>query len=112
MALGNSYSMASAYAYRISYSGSEGSAQWLGKVFENVVAFHTYMAERVLARLYDLEVVEPLEKKMLSMSATSMAKERVKRLMRTAPENRAWLIGEALAACLLADDGTRKVYWP
>ncbi len=104
--------MASAHAYRISYSGSEGSAQWLGKVVENVAAFRTYMAGRVRARLLDLEVLEPLAEKMRNMSPTRLGAEKADRLLRAATENRTWLIGESLAECLLADDSSREVYWP
>ncbi len=104
--------MASAYAYRISYSGSEGSAQWLGKVVENAAAFRTYMAARVRARLFDLEVLEPFVEKMRSMSPTHWEAGRAERLLGAAAETGIWLIGESLAECLLADDASREVYWP
>ncbi len=97
-------------AYRICYAGKAGTTQWFGKLVENAAAFRSYMAERVLLRVLDSEEAAPVDAGQ-SNAALDNA-EIVAGMLDNIETNMPWVIGEALAECVLADDKTRQIFWP
>lgn len=104
--------MVAALAPSVQYSGSQGSARWFGQQVTDKGAFRVYVGARVRARVDDSEALGTFADEMRGMATTGMATEFVERLLKAVPEEKSWEIGEALAECVLADDGTRKVCWP
>ena len=74
--------------------------------------FKSYMTSRVKARVEDDEAQDRFATELRGMAATGMATEYVERLLRSVPDEKSWAVGEALAECVLADDGTREICWP
>jgi hypothetical protein len=97
---------------KICYSGSNGSASWIGRRVDNADVFRRYVKERVRARVDDDEAGDPFAAELRGMATTGMATEFVERLLRAVPEDKSWEIGEALAECVLTDDDSREVCWP
>lgn len=94
------------------YSGSKGSAKWLGRAVSDEGRFRAYLADRVKGRVDDAAARDPFSAELRGMATTGMSTEFVERLLRAVPEEKAWAVGEALAECVLEDDETREVSWP
>lgn len=104
--------MVAALAPRTQFSGSQDSARWLGRQVIDEGAFRKYLAGRVRSRVDDNEARDRFADELRGMATTGMSTEFVERLLRAVPEEKSWAVGEALAECILADDGTRAICWP
>lgn len=104
--------MVAALASSMQYSGSHDAARWFGRQVSDAAAFSGYVCGRVRARVDDSDAQDPFAAELRGMATTGMATEFVERLLRAVPEEKSWAVGEALAECVLADDGTRTVCWP
>lgn len=101
-----------ALAPELRYSGTTASARWCGHAVVDEGRFKSYVADRVKARVEDVEIGDPFAAELRSMATTGMDTAFVEKLLRAVPEEKSWAVGEALAECVLADDDAREICWP
>ncbi len=104
--------MVSTLAPELRYSGSKDSVHWCGFEVLDEDRFKSYVADRVKARVEDYEASDPFASDLRDLADSNAATEFVENLLRAAPEEQPWEIGEALAECVLTDDAEREIYWP
>jgi hypothetical protein len=91
------------------YGNEEIPLAWVGDKVSDEEAFRLYLASEVRARLHDEEERARLEADLLALAKSDMATETLKALLSAVPDREPWEVGEALAECVLADQGAR---WP
>jgi len=96
--------------YTNCFSNSNGCVSWHGKRWVDGDAFSEYLSSRVRSRLIDEEYVVPFQEDLRGLATgTSMDSSFLETLLASPVEKEAWEVGEALAECLLEDEGAR---WP
>jgi hypothetical protein len=91
--------------------GQAGSPiSWHGKLATDANEVRAYLRGGVLDRLRDIQALNNFEDDCLDLSGTGMARDTLKMLLCSERlEREPWEIGEALAECLLGEDGAS---WP
>lgn len=94
----------------VRYSGSYGSAAWIGREVSDREHFTAFLRDVVRSRVSDAQ--SGFEADLRGLATTNMATEQVERLLRAVPDPAGWEIGEALAECALQTDSGRQIDWP
>jgi hypothetical protein len=92
------------------YGKTDAVVSWHGKKASDVKDVETYFRGQVLNRLRDHEAASAFAADCLALAGTGMEKENLQKLLcaeRT--ERESWEIGEALAECILEEEGAK---WP
>lgn len=96
----------------LSYEGEHGAARWEGYGVEDLDEFRSFLQGPVADRANDAGIQADFEDDLRALAADDFATEHLEKMLRAVPRHKDWEIGEALAECILASDGSRKVLWP
>lgn len=93
----------------VKYSGRAGSTKWEGRVADDQQVFGRYLREVVRPWLADAS--SESKPGLKEFASSRIGTEFVERLLDAMPLPRPWEVGEALAACVLAEDPTKGIRW-
>jgi len=96
--------------HSVVYGQASPVVSWHGKRATDITEVEAYLRGRVLDRLRDKEDASAFKADCLALSGTGMARDTLEKLLCSERDEREpWEIGEALAECILEDEGAK---WP
>jgi len=99
------------FSYKTCYGETEGCVKWQGKQAVNNPEFIDYLHNSVQVRLRNEDLNSIFSSDLSALVTTDMAGDTLRRLLlEPAQDPEPWEIGEALAECILEEEG--GVSWP